>query len=74
MCSQFLYARFLEQEMDMMHNKREVLKRAQQEWSSLWVPAILQYAESCSGKLATVLHKAMVDCEGVYACFCSKTL
>ena len=54
----------LEQELDMILDKKDVLKSAQQHWT-VWVQAILQYADSCTGKLATAVQQAKSDYEGV---------
>jgi len=46
--------------------KTNVFKSAQQEWTNTWVPAILQYADSCSGKIAAAILQARKDYDGTY--------
>ena len=64
-CCVYLFIQ-LEQEIDIILEKRDVLKTAQQDLSSTWVPAILQYGASCTGKTAAAIPQAKKDCEGTY--------
>ena len=60
----------LEQEIDLILEKRDVFKSALQDWTSSWVPAIIQYGESAqTGKTAAVVVQAKKDYEGTYLCY-----
>ena len=57
----------LEQEMDLILEKKDVSKSALQQWTTVWVPSILQYAETCTGKkVASAITQAKTDYEGVH--------
>ena len=52
----------LEQEMDLTLEKKDMCKSALQQWTTVWVPSILQYAESCTGKVASAVSQAKPYC------------
>ena len=56
----------LEQEIDLVLEKKNVFDNALKEWSNKWVPAILEYSNSLSGKKATLAAVIRKDCEGMY--------
>ena len=47
----------------MILEKRDVFKLAMLEWRK-WVPGILQYAESCTGKVAAAVLQAQREYAG----------
>ena len=52
--------------MDLILEKKDVSKSSLQQWTTVWVPSILQYAESCTGKVASAITQAKTDYEGVH--------
>jgi hypothetical protein len=40
----------LEQEVDIILKKRDVIKAATEDWKSKWTPAILAYVKTLKGK------------------------
>jgi len=52
------------QEIDLILEKQDVLQSAMSDWKAKWVPAILQYAHECTGKVATIFLQAEKAYEG----------
>ena len=64
----------LEQEMDMILEKNDVFSGAIQTWNK-WVPVIMEYTGSLSGRKASVVCDIRKKCEGelVFSMACSYT-
>ena len=54
----------LEQEIDLILEKRGVCASATDSWISKWIPAIKEYATTLSGKMAMLVSETMKDFEG----------
>lgn len=54
----------LEQEIDLILDRKGVFASALQSWSSKWVPAIKEYASTLSGKKAELVAEAQRECRG----------
>ena len=61
----------LEQEMDMILEKKDVMQAALQVWNEKIIPAVLEYGEGSSGKVATLFTQAQSDYEGIFHVFSS---
>ena len=60
----------LELEIDMILEKTGVISEALQNWSSKWVPVILEYASSLSGRKAAMVADIRKNCEGTFVFYC----
>ena len=56
----------LEQEIDLVLEKNGAFNAALQDWTNKWVPIILEYSSSLSGKKATLATQIRKDSEGVF--------
>ena len=59
----------MENEVDLVLEKKDVLKRAVTDWEDKWVPAIAAYSDSCTGKVTrevVSLVKHLYSTEGTY--------
>ena len=65
-CFKYCLTLQLEQEIDLILEKKGILSAAEQDWSTKWVPAILEYSSTFAGKKATVLSEARKAYEGDY--------
>lgn len=54
----------LEQEIDLILEKRGVYASATDSWISKWIPAIKEYATTLSGKMAVPVSETKKDFEG----------
>ena len=54
----------LEQEIDLVLEKKGVFASALHSWSSKFVPAIKEYANTLQGKKAQLVSDAQKACEG----------
>ena len=68
----------LEQEIDLILDRKGVFASALQSWSSKWVPAIKEYASTLSGKKAELVAEAQRECQGnccfLFPFFCVELL
>ena len=54
----------MEQEIDLVLEKKGVFASALLSWGTKWVPAIKEYASTLSGKKAELVSEAQKACEG----------
>ena len=59
----------LEQEFDLILGRKDVVITAMHDWTYKWVPAILERADTLTGKAATLVLGAKKKYEGI----CSNT-
>ena len=52
--------------MDLILEKRGSFTSALQDWSTKWVPAILEYSNTVAGKKAALLSETRKAYEGIY--------
>ena len=57
--------------MDMILEKKDVMQAALQVWNEKIIPAVLEYGEGSSGKVATLFTQAQSDYEGIFHVFSS---
>lgn len=55
----------LEQEVDLILNGKNLMSTAVSDWTDKWVPAILKYGDTLTGKKATMLHDIQKKYEGM---------
>ena len=55
----------LEQEIDLILEKKGAFASALQDWSTKWVPAILEYSNTVAGKKAALLSATRKVYEGI---------
>ena len=53
--------------MDLILEKRGAFTAALQDWSTKWVPAILEYSNTVAGKKAALLSETRKAYEGTWA-------
>ena len=60
--------------MDLILEKKDVFKSALHDWTTTWVPAILEYGSSCTGKTSAAVLQAKKDYEGAFNILCRTVL
>ena len=58
----------VEQEIDFVLGKKDVVKAGTAAWVTKWVPAILQHSDTLTGKLGTIYKQNQMACHGMCPC------
>ena len=59
------YSLQVDQEIDLVLGKKDVITTATSDWEMKWTPAVLEHSDNLTGKLGAIFKQNQMACQGI---------